>query len=319
LAAVIALSVITTLVTASLAGSAWASANGLLFSGPLRAVSWTAIVIVVCALMMLSARGVRGALPLLIVAAAADLGAWGYSYVLRYNPIKSLDEIKLEATAPPEARPGDVIRTYVGGHDAGAVLRGLRLTMGYTGLYAVQRLDPRERVTERLSGLTWEGDGNRWWRAGDTLPRGRLVSQVLTSTNPRASVKAVDSARVAIVDRNILIGGSPGSAQLVHDSPGHLEFETVTGSEQILVVTERFHRGWQIEVDGQAIEPMRVDGDFLGCVVPEGRHRVTLRFLPDSVTTGRWLSAAGVMLTTAGAGLLARRRDRSATAAATRA
>lgn len=68
---------------------------------------------------------------------------------------QSIDELKVEATAPTEAKPGDVIRTFVGGRDAGAVLRGLRLTMGYTGLYAAQVLDPRDRVTERLSGLTW--------------------------------------------------------------------------------------------------------------------------------------------------------------------
>ena len=164
--------------------------------------------------------------------------------------------------------------------------------------------------------MTWEGDGNRWWKAGDTLPRGRLLSQVLTSTNPRASVKAVDPARVAIVDRTIMVGGRPGWSELLYESPGHRS-SRLRRREQILVLTERFHRGWRIDIDGQETEPIRVYGDFLGCVVPVGRHRVRLRFLPQSVTTGRWLSAAGVMLTTAGAVLLARRRDQSTTGAAT--
>lgn len=144
------------------------------------------------------------------------------------------------------------------------------------------------------------------------------MSQSLKSANPRADVKAIDPASVAIVDRDLVVGGPPGSAQLRHESPGHFEFDTVAGGQQILVLTERFHRGWRIIVDGQATEPIRVYGDFLGCVVPDGRHRVTLRFLPDSVTAGRWTAGAGLVLTAIGAVLLSRRRDRSTTAATRR-
>ena len=39
-----------------------------------------------------------------------------------------------------------------------------------------------------------------------------------------------------------------------------------------------YHSGWQATVDGRPVPVLRVNRDFLGCVVEAGRHRLTLDF-----------------------------------------
>src|SRR5262249_59456893 len=67
-----------------------------------------------------------------------------------------------------------------------------------------------------------------------------------------------------------------------------------------LVWTESHQDGWVARVDGRPTPALRVDGDFLGCLVGPGRHLVTFRFEPASHALGARLSALGLGL----AGLL---------------
>ncbi len=67
-----------------------------------------------------------------------------------------------------------------------------------------------------------------------------------------------------------------------------------------LAFTERYHDGWSATVDGAPVRTVRVEDDFLGCVVPQGAHQVTLRFMPRSFVYGSMLSAFGVLLLATG-------------------
>lgn len=290
------LSLTTTVAAAQLAGSDWAVARQLRFSPLVRSLPWTVMVAAVIGVVMLAARGRQWALPALFLMAAVDLGLWGYSYQYRWGPIRTIEALKADATAPPDGVPGDVIPTFVGGRDAYAILEGFRLTMGYTGLYARQVLDPRSAVTERLAGLTWTGDGERWQRVDDALPRVRLIASSVVTTDPRSLVGQIDPRVVALVAEPIDLEGPPGRAELLSEVPGQFRVRTDTGGRQLLVLTERFHRGWRATIDGEPGHTVAVYGDFLAVLVPAGRHLVELTFLPDSVRLGRWISAVGLVL-----------------------
>jgi hypothetical protein len=84
----LAIPVVMTVATSALAGlladSAWAASRGIAFSGILRAGAWSAIIVAMAALTASAARGMRWAMPVLVVFAACDLGFWGYSYVYRW-------------------------------------------------------------------------------------------------------------------------------------------------------------------------------------------------------------------------------------------
>jgi hypothetical protein len=93
-----------------------------------------------------------------------------------------------------------------------------------------------------------------------------------------------------------LPGGVPGTATLVGDRPGRIEVATDATSRQFLILAESYHEGWHVRIDGREQPTVRVDGDFLGCVVEPGRHRVTFSFHSWGFQYGTYLSCLGLLL-----------------------
>jgi hypothetical protein len=299
---------VVSLATSALAGgmaeSAWAAAHGLAFSNVLRAGVWSAVLVAMTVLIAMAATGVRWALPALIVFVACDQGFWGYSYVYRWGPIQRIDELIAAADVPAAAQPGELIAPAVlGGSGNIAVLRGLRLATGYTGLVASSVLDPDDPTTQRIAGVEWREAGYAWTRTPDHMARARLVATARPSADIRADVRRIDVARVALVDAAVKGlsseggGEDTGSARVIEDGPGSIVVETVSGGPRLLVLTERFHRGWRASEDGVARETIRVYGDFLGCRVGPGKHRVALTFAPESALYGLYATVIGLALT----------------------
>lgn len=305
LAIPVALSLAATGLAALLSRSSWAPAHGLSLSGFMRAAPWSALIVAMAALIAMAARGARWALPAIVVLVACDQGFWGYSYVYRWGPIQRIAEITANADAPAGAQPGELIApARLGGSSNAAVLRGLRLASGYTGLVAASVLDPDDRITQRIAGVAWREVGYDWTRTPDGMSRARVVATAQSSADIRADVRRVDLSRVALVNRPLdglseSIGGrgGPGSVRVVEDRPGSIVVETDGDQPQLLVLTERFHSGWLATEDAGAREPIRVNGDFLGCRVDAGHHRVALTFAPASATYGLRASMAGILLT----------------------
>jgi len=88
--------------------------------------------------------------------------------------------------------------------------------------------------------------------------------------------------------------------------------DTTAATKQLLVVTERFHSGWRATADGGPREPLRVYGDYLGCVVDPGQHRLAFSFMPASMRYGLRASLVGAALTLAVTLVLAVPRPRAA-------
>jgi len=259
--------VATALAAAVLADSAWAASQELRFSGLTRSMPWTLIVIAITTLIILSARGYRWAIPVLICASALDLGLWGYSYLFRWTTIETPAAIANLAPAPRDARAGDLIPTVDGGPNEYGILRGLRLTDGYTGLTASAVLDPRDPITQRLAGVNWQYRSGTWTRVEDAYPRARLSSKSATD-----------------------------SAHIVHERPGRFVIATIASETQLLLMTEKFHQGWNAFVDGNAITTQRAFSDFLACKVPAGSHQIELIFMPRSFVAGASITGAAVLI-----------------------
>ena len=305
---VIALSVITTVIGSALSGSTWAATAALDLSGFWRAAPWSALVVGMGALMFAVARGMPRAVPALILLAAFDQGLWGYSYAYRWGPRRTVSELAANAPVPPQAAFGDVVVPAIdGGIGNTAILRGIHLTTGYTGLTPASELDPAERLTQRLAGAKWRHHGQAWVAATDSMPRARLVAAAHASNNIAADLQTIDIARVALVDHALDIGGLPGTAAIVVDLPGTIIVETEAPSPQLLVLTERFHRGWRMSEDGVDGKPLRVYGDFLAAPVLPGRHRLVFSFQPSTVTLGWWTSAGGLAIVLGTIAVLLRR------------
>jgi hypothetical protein len=179
------------------------------------------------------------------------------------------------------------------------MLNGQGLASGYVALVPVHRLDFRKPEVLRLASVRWK-IGDQAEELDDPLPRVRLVSETRISGDPNTDLDRIDPKQVALVESLLPVEPGPrGRAELSLDEPGHIRVETFAPTRQFLVVSERFHDGWTVRIDGRTHRVFRSYGDFMGCVVGPGRHEVEFRYQPRSFAVGARisvLSAVGVAL-----------------------
>jgi len=270
--------------------SAALSGNGAILGGCVLAAA-------ALGLLFAALRGRRGALAAIVALVVLDLGSYGLAYVWRVPPVAP-QEYASQWRAP--APLGDARLNW--GPPA-MVMAGTRLASGYAALtpsrsLPVGRFDlPGGRRRALLPALRLAGVGWAYDRAvPDPLPRARMLPSALRIDDLDRQLAEVDLRRVVLVGEALSLGpgGEPGDAELVVDEPGEIEIRTSAATRQMLVVSESHHPGWVASVDGERCEVVSAYGDFLGCVVPQGRHHVVFRFEPRSLRQGAWLSAAGL-------------------------
>jgi hypothetical protein len=255
-----------------LANAGWFASDRFGFSTVTEAAPGVAIAAAAALLVFLAARRIPWALPALAVLTAADLARWGIDFMYREPP----RPVAAIAHAAPAA-PREIEASYAAATDDGMylknrlVLRGYRLTSGYVGLYPAARHPPGSDEATRLSGTRWRfaPDGHR----------DSVVGSV---------------SRVRVIDRDGLTDAS-GRARMALDRPGRLVVHVDAPGPRILALTERFHAGWSATSEGRPLQTVRVDGDFLGCIVDASVHRVALRFMPRSFVYGAIVSGIGVV------------------------
>jgi len=242
------------------------------FASASAALPGVVVVATVTLLVDLARRRMPWAIAALAVVTAADLGAWGIRFIYR-EPAQTIQKLTSDIPAPPDG----ITYSYAAAPSRGPyhgnllVMRGYRLTSGYAGLYPATRHPLESEPALRLAGTRWlfTPDGVRHPVDGGE-PRLRLLDE---QEQP-----------------------STGSAQLILDRPGRLVVQTELPGRRILAFTERFHPGWSATTDGSPAQMVRVEGDFLGCLVESGVRRVELRFMPRSFVYGALLSAVGAAL-----------------------
>jgi hypothetical protein len=268
-------------------------------------------------LVMGAARGVPGTLAALVLFAAADLGCYGMSYAV-YGQTSRLENVATAAPMPPADLGGrvfappqpldDYCKVWTGNQ---MVLAGWHRADGYAGLEPQRKLDytclpalqvastawvRRDPATSRIAGLVPRGDN--WLEVPGTLSRIRLVTHAVASSDPARDIRRIDVRTTALTEAPLALPtGSPGSVRLVAERPGRLELAVAAPTQQLLVVSESYHAGWQATVNGSPQPVLRTNGDFLGCVVGPGKETVTLEFRPGSLRRGFLVSGAGLGLT----------------------
>ncbi len=284
--------------------------------------------------LTLAVRGRILGLHALVVLAALDL----YHFCL-CNPVwgeplwrrtTTLDEWKATTKLPPQPGAGRVL--YLHWEPGRLLLRGERLLNGYRGgLEPRKELDYTQLAALQVAGAAWyheaplgsvpvpaglEAAGAGWYRVPAPLPRVRLVGRVLPSTDPARDLGAIDPATTALTTHPLDLDELPaGTAVLAEERPGRLRIDMETAGRQLLVVAESHDPGWQVQIDGTPAAVERVNGDFLGCVVPAGSHTVAFDFCPAVLPLGKALSLAGtavalVIAGVAGLGVLRARHLR---------
>ncbi len=301
--------------------SAIACLTGLLLPGGTYSESIPAILAgpillsTAAVLVALASVGVRPALVGLILFAAADLGFYGLSHSV-YSHTTRLDRFVAATVTPPSHADERVVASTVPlaerrlrmGNQI--TMAGWRRADGYAGLEPRQRLDYADVSALRVASVRWVRrhetdrpiDGliphdTDWLEVPDPLPRVRLVTQTKPSQEPAEDLRRIDVESTALVAAPLdLPEAEPGTAELISEGPGRLQIRCNSSSRQLLVVSESYHPGWQAMVQQQPRPVLRVNGDFLGCLVGPGQQEVVLQFRPKSLDRGRKVSYLGLAL-----------------------
>ena len=294
----------------------YVAAASLVWTGPL-------LIALAAGLVVLARQQGKWAIPALMLMSAVDLGAYGMSYAV-YPQSATFDEYLASIPRPPgpprQRVALDLLAANQSGLHAGnqMLLRGYERADGYAGLEPLRQLDYRQTAALRLAGVGWvarEADvadrkalsgptADRWLRVKNPLPRARLISHVVQSTEPKRDLTIIPFESSALVEQPLeLDSGLPGTATILADRPGDIRIAVDSPSRQLLVLAESLNSGWQATIDGQPRPVLRVNGDFMGCVVNAGKSEIHFEFRPASLRYGRWLSILGLGLI--GAAMLA--------------
>ncbi|MFO1305824.1 MAG: YfhO family protein [Burkholderiales bacterium] len=161
--------------------------------------------------------------------------------------------------------------------------QALALTPAYPGeedqLTTALRLPPLPPLSERLryKGMVWAV-----CRA-QSVPAVDLALRLRARAEPGVA-PAFDPLRDALIETGIgvpeLTCKEAPDVEVRSRSTRSWRLDVSTRGSGLLVVSERYDPGWRARVDGVAADVIPVDGLVLGVRVPDGEHRVELRYAP---------------------------------------
>ena len=257
------------------------------------------------------------------------LALYGLTYA-PYRDVCSLDDYIARVSTPSTAYHGRVVLDlatpnreplHVGNQ---ILLRGLGRIDGYAGLEPARRLDYRQLAALRVAGVDAvstdaaieQGSSSslaqlrplsrEWLNVEATMPRARLLRAVYATDDPAHDITHLDTEHVALVDvadrarvkqhlgHSSNEASSVGWTKIMVDRPGYIVVESHVLAPAILALTESYHRGWTARAGETQLAAIRVNGDFLGCLLPTGNVHVEFSFEPDSLRYGRLISVCGL-------------------------
>ncbi|WP_373513116.1 hypothetical protein [Persicitalea sp.] len=144
----------------------------------------------------------------------------------------------------------------------------------------------------------------------DALGHAWFVDDYKIVPDADAEMKALDSIqprRSAVVDKRFaetlqglsIQSDSANTIKLTSYKPNELVYESTAKSEQLAVFSEIYYNvrnDWKVTIDGQSAPLLRADYVLRALRVPPGKHTITFRFDPVSVSTGHTIDLISSIL-----------------------
>jgi hypothetical protein len=134
----------------------------------------------------------------------------------------------------------------------------------------------------------------------DPHPRYYFADEMVTIRDRRDFVQRLSkpghSRRAAFVTAPSFTP-APGVVRGVRETANSATIDVESSGRGFLVMSVTPHKFWRITLDGEPVEPMTTNIGYQGVVVPEGQHRIEMRYRND-------LAAAGLKVSIASAALL---------------
>jgi len=263
-------------------------------------------------LLVAASKRVPGAVELLLFLVVLEPMVKPWLYHESHNRQAKVEQFGLSALSPPPTPIDHRVRLF---HVPTAdepfraplsnalLLKDLRLFDGFLGLPPKRPYVSEQAVVPymRIGSVSWryraDSEFGSWVPISDPMPLVRLVSRSQEIRDLSADLITIDPRDTALVYSPIELPPGPrGDARLIDYRPGRIAVETNSALERLLVVSERWSRGWRVHREGSVERPILVYGDFMGITVPAGRHQIVFQFEPISFTWGSGITAAGLTI-----------------------
>ena len=164
----------------------------------------------------------------------------------------------------------------------------------------------------------WSATGGRMWENPAAMPLFTMPARIERVGGHRQAIARAAKNRdfravgfvesdARLVERAVATSVQRGDVRVSRIEPNGFTLDVETGSGGIVVSSVSLAKGWRVAVGKEAVEPLRVNGAFVGFAVPPGRHRVVVDYRPAGWTWGLRLAALGLVVVVV-TGVAARRR-----------
>ncbi len=156
----------------------------------------------------------------------------------------------------------------------------------------------------RVLNLKYVVDGTGVAELQLPTPRSFVVHEAVTAESDAQALELLRSApaevysRVVISDARdapVIVGRREAGVAPVSYTPRETVWD-VGGTGGYLVNTDAYYPGWKAYVDGAPAQLLRANLAFRAVLVPRGRHTVTFRYEPGSVSVGMGISAVAAFV-----------------------
>jgi hypothetical protein len=273
----------------------WLSKN---INPPYMAALGSALLALSAAAVIGALKGYRWGVLAIVVMQVADLGIYCESFVLSQGKVMSYADFVNGIKTPPINKGERVFTDNINFvKDNQLLLKDLQLSRGYVALLPRKELDPYKFSAIRITGATWArvdlgpDKMDQWVSLNGSLPRVKLYCRATASNDVNSQIDKIDLKTTALVSKEIsLTGDIPGEAKIVREVPGEIEIAANVNSRQLLMISESFHPGWHVDVNGERREVIQVFGDYMGCILDPGIHKVRFLWNFTSLMIGKSIS-----------------------------
>jgi hypothetical protein len=163
---------------------------------------------------------------------------------------------------------------------------------------------PGATMDEPGMSVAYRGPDAVVYRNRRALPEA-FVPEVVSSAASESAVlnrlssPRFQSLREAVVEGQTDVARGSGTVSVRQKSPTQTDLRVRLARRSLVVLTNAFHPGWHVAVDGKSQPPLRVNAVLQGVVVPRGAHTVRWTYHAPGLDEGLAVSAAGALVVVA--------------------
>lgn len=138
-------------------------------------------------------------------------------------------------------------------------------------------LDPNAAplINRHALGHAWFVSSVLWVQSSDE------EIQRVGEINPSIDV-VVDKRYASVIDDKSLMSDSSATISRLSYSPNEVTYSSSSSTDQFAVFSEIYYPEWELTIDGQPAELIRVDYVLRGAVIPAGSHEIIMTMNPKT-------------------------------------